>query len=156
ATVTGLIFTVAGVVAAVSAIIWGRIGDRIGYRLMLISMSLGSGLVYLPMGLVRSAGQLIALRGFLGIFDGGLLPSANALIALTSPESTKQTRGSQGTTYGLVYLANGLGFALGPLSGGIISATLGLRSVFFVTGAILLAIALYLPFGIRGSPRRSG
>ena len=154
ATVTGLIFTVAGVVAAVSAIIWGRIGDRIGYRLMLISMSLGSGLVYLPMGLVRTAGQLIALRGFLGIFDGGLLPSANALIAITSPESPKQARGSQGTTYGLVYLANGLGFALGPLSGGIISATLGLRSVFFVTGGILLAIALYLPFAIGSSTAR--
>ncbi len=32
ATVTGLIFTVAGVVAAVSSVIWGRLGDRIGYR----------------------------------------------------------------------------------------------------------------------------
>ena len=36
ATVTGLIFTVAGVVAAVSSLIWGRLGDRIGYRRLLI------------------------------------------------------------------------------------------------------------------------
>ena len=39
-------------------------------------MALGAGLVYVPQGLVRSAFQLIALRGVLGIFDGGLFPSA--------------------------------------------------------------------------------
>jgi MFS family permease len=41
-----------------------------------------------------------------------------------------------------------MGFALGPLAGGVIAATLGLRNVFFLTAAILLVIAAYLPFGI--------
>ena len=150
ATVTGLIFTVAGVVAAISSVIWGRIGDRLGYRKLLIAMALGAGLIYIPQALVTSAIQLIALRGILGIFDGGLLPSANALIASSTPhESGEHT--SHGTTYGLVYLANGMGFALGPLAGGLIAASLGLRNVFFVTAVILLAIAAYLPFGIKDS-----
>jgi hypothetical protein len=43
ATLTGLSFTVAGVVAAVSSLIWGRLGDRIGYRRLLIVMALGAG-----------------------------------------------------------------------------------------------------------------
>jgi DHA1 family multidrug resistance protein-like MFS transporter len=151
--VTGLIFTVAGVVAAVSSIVWGRIGDRIGYRRLLIGMALGAGLIYIPQGLVVTVVQLIVLRGILGIFDGGLLPSANALIASSTPAERAGERATHGTTYGLVYLANGLGFALGPLAGGVIAATLGLRNVFFLTAVILLAIGAYLPFGIK-DPRR--
>src|SRR5262249_41983738 len=152
ATVTGLIFTVAGVVAAVSSLIWGRLGDRIGYRRLLIVMALGAALIYIPQALVVTVVQLIVLRGILGIFDGGLLPSANALIASSTAEPPGK-HGSHGTTYGLVYLANGMGFALGPLAGGVIAAPLGLRNVFFVPAAILLAIGLYLPFGIRDTAR---
>lgn len=154
ATATGLIFTVAGVVAAVSAVVWGRVGDRIGYRRLLIGMSLGAGLVYIPQALVTSVAQLIALRGILGIFDGGLLPSANALIASSRPTNA-DGHTSHGTTYGLMNLANGMGFALGPLAGGIIAATLGLRNVFFVTAVILLVIAAYLPFGIKDPRART-
>jgi DHA1 family multidrug resistance protein-like MFS transporter len=154
ATITGLIFTVAGVVAAISAVIWGRLGDRIGHRRLMIAMAVGAGLVYIPQGLVVSVVQLIVLRGILGIFDGGLLPSANALIAASTPAGKSGAPTTHGTTYGLVYLANGLGFAFGPLAGGVIAATLGLRNVFFVTAAILLLIGAYLPFGIP-DPRRA-
>jgi DHA1 family multidrug resistance protein-like MFS transporter len=153
ATVTGLIFTVAGLVAAVSSLIWGRMGNRIGNRRLLIVMALGAGLIYIPQALVMTVIQLIVLRAVLGIFDGGLLPSANALIAAQSSDKPAR-RASQGTTYGLVHLANGLGFAFGPLTGGLIAASFGLRSVFFVTAAILLAIGFYLPFGVRDHSRR--
>jgi DHA1 family multidrug resistance protein-like MFS transporter len=148
--VTGLIFTVAGVVAAISAVVWGRVGDRIGFRRLLIGMSLGAGLIYIPQALVTNVAQLVALRGILGIFDGGLLPSANALIA--SSQHGKPSGNGQpahGTTYGLMNLANGMGFALGPLAGGLIAASLGLRNVFFVTAVILLVIAAYLPFAVK-------
>ena len=152
AAVTGVVFTVAGIVASASAVVWGRIGDRLGFRRLLIGMALGGGLCYIPQAFVANIGQLIALRGVLGIFDGGLLPAANALIASRTPDGSDgkpaSHGGGHGTTYGLVYLANGLGFALGPLSGGVLAATLGLRSVFIVTAAILLAVGLYLPFGV--------
>jgi DHA1 family multidrug resistance protein-like MFS transporter len=156
ATATGLIFTVAGIVASISSVVWGRIGDRFGYRKLLVFMALGAGLIYIPQALVTGVLQLVVLRGVLGIFDGGLLPSANAFIA--SSTTRRGESSSHGTTYGLVNLANGMGFALGPLSGGLIAAGLGLRSVFYVTAVILLVIAAYLPFGIREpgpSERRS-
>jgi DHA1 family multidrug resistance protein-like MFS transporter len=151
-TATGIIFTVAGVVAAASAVVWGRVGDRIGFRRLLIGMSLGAGLIYIPQALVTSVAQLIALRGILGIFDGGLLPSANALIASSRP-GKPDGHTSHGTTYGMMNLANGMGFALGPLAGGVIAATLGLRNVFFLTAVVLLATAAYLPFAIKGNRR---
>ena len=40
------------------------------------------------------------------------------------------------------------------MTGGLIAASFGLRSVFMVTAAILLLIAAYLPFGLR-KPRGS-
>jgi DHA1 family multidrug resistance protein-like MFS transporter len=147
ATATGLIFTVAGIVASISSVIWGRVGDRFGYRKLLVVMALGAGLIYIPQAFVMGVLQLVVLRGVLGIFDGGLLPSANAFIA--SSNARRGQGASHGTTYGLVNLANGMGFALGPLSGGLIAASLGLRSVFIVTAVILLVIAAYLPFGVR-------
>ena len=118
---TGFIFTVAGVVARSARVVWGRMGDRIGYRRLLIGMALGAGLIYIPQALVTSVIQLIVLRGMLGIFDGGLLPSANAVIATQTAEKPADQE-SHGTTYGLVYLANGMGFALGPLTGGLLAA----------------------------------
>ncbi|HEU0166693.1 MAG TPA: MFS transporter, partial [Chloroflexota bacterium] len=154
---TGVIFTVAGVVASVSAVIWGRVGDRIGFRRLLLMMAIGAGLIYIPEGLVQTAGQLIVLRGILGIFDGGLLPSVSALIGHRSMASS-EGQASQGTTFGLVNLANALGFALGPLTGGLIAASMGLRAQFFITAGILLAIAAVLPFVLHdtiGPPRRA-
>jgi len=148
AALTGIVFTVAGVVAAVSSVIWGRVGDRIGFRRLLLMMAIGAGLIYVPMGLVQTAGQLIVLRGILGIFDGGLLPSVSALIGSSSMLS-REGQASQGTTFGFVNLANAIGFALGPLSGGIIAASFGLRAQFFITAGILLAIAALLPFVLR-------
>ncbi|MBV8086138.1 MAG: MFS transporter [Chloroflexi bacterium] len=157
AATTGVIFTVAGVVAAVASVIWGRVGDRIGFRRLLLMMAIGAGLIYIPEGLVQTAGQLIVLRGILGIFDGGLLPSVSALIGQRSMQS-QEGQASQGTTFGFVNLANAIGFALGPLSGGLIAASLGLRAQFFITAGILLAIAALLPFVLRdpiGPSRRA-
>jgi DHA1 family multidrug resistance protein-like MFS transporter len=152
ATMTGVIYTVAGVVASFSSVALGRLGDRIGHRPVLIIMALGAGLFYIPQAFVGGVVQLIVLRGLLGFFDGGLLPAANALISAGTHE---EGRGSHGTTYGLVYLATGMGFGLGPLSGGFIAAALGLRSVFLITALILLALAVYLPFGVKEPPRRA-
>ncbi|HVA25356.1 MAG TPA: MFS transporter [Chloroflexota bacterium] len=152
ATLTGVIYTVAGVVAAVSSVGWGRLGDRVGHRRVLIPLALGAGLFYIPQAFVTGIVQLIVLRGLLGFFDGGLLPSANAII---SSGTKSEGRGSHGTTYGLIYLATGLGFGLGPLSGGFIAATLGIRSVFLITAFILLALAVYLPFGVKDPRARS-
>src|SRR5262249_30579890 len=129
-----------------------RLGDRTGHRRLLILLALGAGLFYIPQAFVTGVIQLIALRGMLGFFDGGLLPSANALISAGTEDRGKSRHG---TTYGLIYLATGLGFGLGPLFGGFVAASLGLRSVFLITAFILLALGVYLPFGVQEPSRRT-
>jgi DHA1 family multidrug resistance protein-like MFS transporter len=146
ASVTGLIFTVTGAVAAITSLNLGRMTDRFGYRKPLIVLALGAAVMYIPQFFVTHVAQLVVLRGVLGLFDGAMLPTANALIA------TRGSVQSRGTTYGLIYMSTGLGFAIGPLAGGFIAATLGLRAVFLVTALILLAVGIYLPFSVPEEP----
>ncbi len=142
ATLTGIIFTVTGVVSSVAVIFLGRLGDRFGYRRLLIVMALGAGLFYIPQAMVTNAGQLIVLRGLLGFFDGGIIPTANALIG--SRVSSEQ----RGTVFGLIYAASSMGFAFGPLFGAILAATIGFRSVFLSTAIVLLLVGIILPFAL--------
>jgi MFS transporter, DHA1 family, multidrug resistance protein len=71
----------------------------------------------------------------LGLFVGGILPAANALIGRLT------TVTSRGFVYGMVSSAYFVGNTLGPLTGGTVAATVGIRFVFVVT-AVLLAINL--------------
>ena len=132
ASTVGLILGVAGIVSAFSALAIGRVSDRLGHRRVLAVCALGAGLSYLPQSLSTDPSQLLVLRALLGFFVGGMLPSANALIALQAP------REAQGAAFGLSSTASALGHALGPLLGAVLATTLGLRSVFVVAGLFLI------------------
>ena len=73
-----------------------------------------------------------------GLFIGGLLPTANALVGRLVP------RAERGTIYGITASAMFLGNSLGPLTGGAVAAAFGLRWVFLVTAAVLLANLLWV------------
>jgi DHA1 family multidrug resistance protein-like MFS transporter len=63
------------------------------------------------------------------------LPTANALIGRSV------SRENRGTVYGLTASATFLGNSLGPLTGGVLAAGLGIRWVFAVT-TVLMAMNL--------------
>ena len=132
ASTVGLILGVAGVVSAISALAIGRVSDRLGHRRVLAICALGAGLSYLPQSLSTDPAQVLVLRALLGFFVGGMLPSANALIALQAP------RAAQGAAFGLSATASSLGHALGPLLGAALATTLGLRAVLVVAGLFLI------------------
>jgi DHA1 family multidrug resistance protein-like MFS transporter len=81
----------------------------------------------------RSDVTFTAERFGVGLFIGGILPTANALVGRLVP------RAERGTVYGITASAMFLGNSLGPLTGGAVAATFGLRWVFLVTAAVLLA-----------------
>jgi MFS transporter, DHA1 family, multidrug resistance protein len=66
-----------------------------------------------------------------GLFIGGLLPTANALVGRLV------SRSERGAVYGMTASATFLGNSLGPLIGGGIAAGLGLRWVFLLTAAVM-------------------
>ena len=134
----GVTLGVLGVTSAISSIYLGRQGDKRGHRTILIGCLLGSGLVYLPMALVQHPWQLIALQAVFGIFAGGTIPAANAMIAnVTSPER-------RGAVFGLMASATSVGGFIGPLAGAGLAAGIGFRATFVVCGMIMLSTVLVL------------
>jgi len=81
ATAAGVVLAATGAVSAASALLLGRVSDKLGSRRILTVCLVGASLSYFPQCLVQQVWQLLLLRMLLGVFLGGLMPSANALLA---------------------------------------------------------------------------
>jgi DHA1 family multidrug resistance protein-like MFS transporter len=132
ASAAGLAMGLMGVVAAISSIIAGRMGTRVDLKKMLIWGCFCTGVLYLPPVFATTVFWFILLMALSGLFNGGIMVPSNSLIAL----SVSQTE--QGMAYGLQQSANSLGSGLGPLLGGVLASTLGLKSVFPVSAALFI------------------
>jgi MFS transporter, DHA1 family, multidrug resistance protein len=137
AMMSGAVFGITGVTNASMAPIWGRRGDRIGYRRVLRYAIGGAALFYLPQALVTDAYQLLALRAGVGIFIGGIVPTILTIVQKSTPDQ------SRGGIYGIFQSGLLLGTMAGPLIGGLLSASLGLRAIFVLTTGLILAAALW-------------
>jgi MFS family permease len=133
---------IAGVVMACSAFgsmltaaRLGALADRIGGWSVIIGCLVVTGLVMVPQAFVREWWQLAALRGLMGMSLAGLLPA----IAKLARHAVDENR--TGTMLGYLQSAQFSGQVLGPILGGQIAVHLGMHSVFFVTGSLLVACA---------------
>ncbi len=131
ATLAGIAFSITGVANVISAPFLGNRSDQIGYRRVLLIALLGATLTTLPQAFTHNYWVFTAERFAVGLFIGGLLPTANALVGRLVP------RAERGTVYGMTSSAMFLGNSLGPLLGGFLAAGLGLSWVFLMTGAVL-------------------
>jgi len=59
----------------------------------------------------------------------------------------------RGKVYGLLQMAQPLGFMLGTILATMLGGAMGWRSVFFITGAAGILVAALIFFGVR-EPRR--
>ncbi|MFI5297547.1 MAG: MFS transporter [Polyangiales bacterium] len=94
--------------------IWGRLSDRVGRRPVLLGSILASAVAMAMMGYANSLAWLFAARIFGGIATANIA-TAQAYIA-DSTTSDQRARGM-----GLIGMAFGLGFVLGPFAGGLLS-----------------------------------
>lgn len=137
-TLSGLTLGILGVTSAISAIYLGRVGDKRGHFKILLWCSLGAGLVYLPMAAAQNPWQLIGLQAIFGLFAGGIIPAANALIASHTEDSKR------GVVFGLMNTAGSLGGFAGPLAGAALAAAFSIRATFVLTGSVLVIMAAVL------------
>jgi len=132
---TGFVFGITGVTNAATAPFWGKRGDRVGYRKILRYSLAGMTLFYLPHAFVTIAYQLLILRAGLGIFVSGVLPTINSIVQRSTPEKDR------GGIYGIFQSGLLVGNTAGPLLGGVLAASLGLRAIFLITtGIFCLAV----------------
>ncbi|MCV9877737.1 multidrug efflux MFS transporter MdtG [Brenneria izbisi] len=127
---SGLVFSITFLFSAIAAPFWGRLADRKGRKLMLLRSALGMCIVMILMGLAQNIWQFLFLRAVLGIL-GGFVPNANALIATQVP------RNKSGWALGTLSTGAVSGALIGPLIGGYLADTYGLRPVFFITASVL-------------------
>ena len=150
ATLGGVAFSVTGLAGMVAVPLLGRRSDQIGYRRVLLICLLGATLTSLPQGFSFSYWDFTAERFAVGLFIGGILPAANALIG------RMVARSERGLIYGMSASAMFLGNSLGPLTGGAVAASFGLRWVFIVTAGLLLVNLVWVYFNVREYRRTTG
>ncbi|MGI4816259.1 MAG: MFS transporter [Janthinobacterium lividum] len=121
--------------AAFVSPLWGRLADTYGRKPMLLRAGLGMAVIMSLMGLVRTPLELVALRLVMGAV-AGYVTAAITLVATRTP------REHAGWALGTLYTGVVGGNLLGPLLGGWLAETIGLRHTFFVTGGLLFVTFL--------------
>jgi len=142
---TGLTLGATPTVTAISAPLWGRVGDRYGSKVLVIRSLIAFILTKAAMGLVTAPWQLFALRALLGVFAG-----YGALTISMAAESAP--KGKLAQAIGMVQTGHRLGPAVGPVIGGLLAPIVGLRNSFFVAAAFY-AIALVAVIVFYKEPR---
>ncbi|HEX7102216.1 MAG TPA: MFS transporter [Nitrolancea sp.] len=117
----------------------GRVGDRRGYRGLLIAGTL----LYIPIGLAYAGANnvftLAGARALHGVGSAIVLPMVMAVMG-------QNTGGKSGATMARYNAAQWLGYALGPLAGGLIVHQFGNNGVFLLLApaGIVSAVAVLL------------
>ena len=134
---SGVIFSAQAVTMAIFGPIWGALSDRYGRKVMVERAMLTGAFIITLMGLVQTPEQLVLLRALQGALTG-TVTAATALVATSAPED------KTGYALGTLQMAVYVGASAGPLLGGLVADTLGYRSAFFITGALLLIATIFV------------
>ena len=144
---SGLSLGVTPAVTAAMAPVWARLAERYG-RKMMVARSLISFMVIMgALAFVRAPWQVFVLRAIQGFF-AGYGPIALTMAAESAPPE------QMATAIGWVQTAQRLGPALGPVIGGTLAHSVGLRGAFLVSAAVYLAAFLLVLVGYRESDTR--
>jgi DHA1 family tetracycline resistance protein-like MFS transporter len=132
----GWLFFVYALMQFLCAPVIGNLSDRFGRRPVLILSLAMLSFDYVLTGLSPNIVWLFLGRTLSGM-AGASFTTANAYIADVSPPEKRAAN------FGLVGAAFGLGFILGPALGGLLGEHYGLRTPFFVAGALAATNALF-------------
>src|SRR3954454_8278253 len=111
----GLLYAAYPMCQLVAGPMLGRLSDRYGRRPILIASQAGTALSFLILGLAADFTVMLLARMLDGASGGNILVAQAYVADVTKPEN--RARGM-----GLIGMAFGLGFVLGPLLGGLLLA----------------------------------
>ncbi len=143
----GLINSGALVIATILYPLWGYLYDRYARAKLLSLASLIWGATTWLSSVVRTYPAFLATRASTGIDDSSY-PGLYSLVADYFGPAIR------GRVYGLLQLAQPLGYLAGMLLALMVAPQIGgWRSVFYLTGSLGLVIAAFIFFGVREMPR---
>ncbi|SIR97178.1 MFS transporter [Microbacterium sp. RURRCA19A] len=118
----------------------GRLADRFGHRRIFLVGIAGFVASSTLAGLSITSGMLLTARALQGASAALLAPAALALLTHVFPDRGERTR-----ALGVWGAVAGIGSAAGVLLGGVLTATLGWQSVFFVNVPVGVLVLVALP-----------
>lgn len=141
----GFVMGTASLVGALTSPASGWLGDRIGFRRVLIA-SLAAGAVVSP--LMPLVPELVLMAG-LAVVLGAAVATVGAMVfALLATEVPPDRRSA---TLNLVYLPLYVAGVIGPATGGLVAATTGSAGPFVAAGVVFALGALGVAVGRRTS-----
>lgn len=114
----------------------GRLVDRQGYKLALITGLTLLGFVMFRIALIPPITELILLAFLAGIGFSLFMPGWNGLLAKNLPEENRAA------IWGALMTVEGMGVAMGPAIGGLLLENFGLQAPFVVGGGLLVGLGL--------------
>jgi DHA1 family multidrug resistance protein-like MFS transporter len=133
---TGVSLGVTPGLTALLAPAWGRLGDRYGNKIMVERSLISFVVLFAAMGYATRPWHVLVLRAVQGLFAG-----YGALSVAMAAESAPRDR--MPSAIGAVQTAQRIGPAVGPLIGGVLAQSMGLRRAFIGT-AMFYAAGLVL------------
>jgi len=126
----------------------GLLADRTGRKLPIIAGLAAAAVSSLLVTQCRQPGEMAAAYVLFGAGLAAFAPGMLSLVADVMPAHRL------GQAYGWYTTAIYIAMTLGPASGGYLAKSWGLRQVFFLSGGLLVAIALLALFVLpKGPPR---
>ncbi|RPH35441.1 MFS transporter [bacterium] len=130
--------------------VMGNLSDHFGRRPVLLASLFGLGVDFLILAVSPTIAWLFAARLFSGIFGASFTTGSAYIADITPPERRAQN-------FGMVGVAFGVGFMLGPVIGGVLGQY-GSRVPFFAAAGLSLVNWLYgyfvLPESLKPENRR--
>jgi MFS family permease len=148
ASAVGLVMGTAALVGALVSPLGGVLGDRIGFRSVLVAALAGAGVVLLLMPFVPSVPSLALLAVVLGMSTATVSAMVFGLLALEVPAERRSA------TLNLVYLPLYAAGIIGPAVGAGVASVSGSSGPFTVGGAVFLvgAAAIAIRRRATGAP----
>ncbi len=143
---SGIAYGAAFFSAALTAPLWGQLGDRYGRKLMLIRASLGMTVAMSLIGMAHNVWELVGLRLLAGLL-GGYASGSMILVAAQTPKARS------GWALGVMSSGIMAGNVVGPLIGGSLPPLIGIRATFLLAGAVIFVTFLGTTFLIHEEKR---
>jgi DHA1 family multidrug resistance protein-like MFS transporter len=138
ASAVGLVMGTAALVGALVSPLGGLLGDRIGFRSVLIAALAGGGVVLI---LMPVAPGVASLAGLAVVFGAATATISAMVFGLLATEVSAERRSA---TLNLVYLPLYAAGIIGPVIGAVVVTMTGLGGPFVVGGAIFLVGAVVI------------
>ncbi|MDJ0753936.1 MAG: MFS transporter [Ardenticatenaceae bacterium] len=133
---TGLVIGVGGLASTVTSVMFGRMGDRIGHRKILLVSALIGVIAYAPQGFVTAAWQLLILQAISGAALGGVVTAVAALLAHFT------VQGEEGSVYGLDNALVAGSRVISPLLGAFLATAISMRATLSITAVFFAVVFL--------------